>query len=83
MGEMFLELEQEKLDQAELQLTEAAKGDRDIRLDIHQYLSAQMNYLVTLMQYEDTGNKDVVTTDFIESLQGRKDEPYLQKVLIK
>lgn len=35
MGEMFLELEQEKLEQEELQLTEAAKGDRDIRLDIH------------------------------------------------
>lgn len=77
MGEMFLELEQEKLEQEELQLTEAAKGDRDIRLDIHQYLSAQMNYLVTLMQYEDSGNKDVVATDFIEILQGRKDEPYL------
>ena len=49
IGEMFLEIEQEKLDQADAKLTEQ-KIQRDFRLDIHQFLSTQMNYLVTLMQ---------------------------------
>jgi|LauGreDrversion4_2_1035121.scaffolds.fasta_scaffold30365_2 hypothetical protein len=82
MGEMFLELEQEKLDQADVQITEA-KPERDIRLDIHQYLSSQMNYLVTLMQFEDSGNKEVVSTDLIEIIKERDQSGYLEKILIK
>ena len=48
---MFLEIEQEKLDQADEKLTDA-KIVRDARLDIHQFLSKQMNYLVSLMHHE-------------------------------
>jgi len=34
IGEMFLEIEQEKLDQAEVKITQAEE-DRDPRVDIH------------------------------------------------
>jgi len=49
---MFLEIEQEKLDQAEVKITQAEE-QRDPRVDIHQFLSSQMNYLVILMKQED------------------------------
>jgi hypothetical protein len=51
IGELFLELEQEKLDQSLIKINEQ-KIDRDPRVDIHQYLSTLMYYLVSMMQNE-------------------------------
>jgi hypothetical protein len=42
-----------------------------------------MNYLVTLMQFEDSGNKEVVSTDLIEIIKERDQSGYLEKILIK
>lgn len=66
IGVMFLEIEQEKLDQADLKITDA-KLMRDPRVDIHQFLSTQMNYLVTLMRQE-SGDKSLCNNDVREIL---------------
>jgi hypothetical protein len=52
IGQMFLELEAEKLNEADVKINEQ-KIERDPRVDIHQYLSTQMYYLVSVMQWEN------------------------------
>jgi hypothetical protein len=69
IGEMFLEIEQEKLDQADVKITQAEEN-RDSRVDIHQYLSSQMNYLVILMKQE-ARDSSVSEVDLREVLQDR------------
>lgn len=67
IGELFLELEQEKLDQAEIKINEQ-KIERDPRVDIHQFLSTQMYYLVTMMQHEigDSGLQIIEIKEVME-----------------
>lgn len=69
IGEMFLEIEQEKLDQAEVKINQAEE-ERDPRVDIHQYLSSQMNYLVILMK-QVARDSSVSEVDLREVLQDR------------
>jgi hypothetical protein len=78
---MFLEIEQEKLDQADVKITQAAI-QRDSRVDIHQYLSTQMNYIVTLMKHE-MNDPSVCSIDINEIMEERLAESpqiYLSKL---
>ena len=81
IGDMFLEIEQEKLDQADVKITQAAI-QRDSRVDIHQYLSTQMNYIVTLMKHE-SNDPSVCSIDINEIIEERLAESpqiYLSKM---
>ena len=81
IGDMFLEIEQEKLDQADVKITQAAI-QRDSRVDIHQYLSTQMNYIVTLMKHE-SNDPSVCSIDINEIIEERLAESpqiYLSKL---
>eukprot|EP00347_Sterkiella_histriomuscorum_P021178 403334951 len=66
LGQMFLEIEKEKISMEQ-------KDTFDIRIDIHQYLSNQINYIVTLMQFE-SDDKTLNTNDLQELLQDKLSE---------
>ncbi len=73
IGQMFLELEAEKLNEADVKINEQ-KIERDPRVDIHQYLSTQMYYLVTVMQWENNRScGEVSSIELKEILEERFD----------
>ena len=78
---MFLEIEQEKLDQADVKITQAVIV-RDSRVDIHQFLSTQMNYIVTLMKHEinDPSVCSIDINEIIEERLAESPQVYLSKL---
>ena len=78
---MFLEIEQEKLDQADVKITQAVIL-RDSRVDIHQFLSTQMNYIVTLMKHEinDPSVCSIDINEIIEERLAESPQVYLSKL---